>query len=814
MSKRGSRAGWMMTVSALMLAVWLVGVSVVAWRGLGRTSTRISNRLSRIFTGRAHSPDDSEATPIGPTRLDDPRLRSLRLAADSWRRAVGPRRAVVDQVCLVPDVPAFFEAIALWDEQSFFPILIDEPAWTLPFLRAFRPARVVRYGGRARRAAAAGLTDAATLNAGNDAIWSQALEAVARAWSDPSLPARGLPAADRPPRRLGATPPGLVLTAPHAPMLAGAVALAAGHFQPLVRLRAPGDGLDMPGDSGLPERLGDVLSLDQAWRFAQRVDARVASVIPRYDQLGDDCDFLTIAGDWPYRYSYDQGNEPIRGVYALDDLIGRIFDASPQPGWMQQTRRRWAYTGRLVGDAAASVARAMGALFLQPSSALLWNTYAGGRPRSEYAMRLAAADLSRNIAGSGSIVHRSGREAGLANWHRVVDPVNRFGMVLFNSSGGPDWFSISGGVGRPSDIPGGMPAAVAMIHSFSAADLNDPQTIAARWLSQGAFAYFGSVNEPYLLAFRSPGLVAALLTADVPFVAALRQGELETFGFPWRLVYLGDPLYRLQDAANTPDRHHITDAVQARNSSRIRPSDWRRMAPDYENWAIAEITAGASASKQAAQAPVFDSEDDRFRWCLDASIGALTGLPSDGLTLKTGNSLNARPPASQAHDWRTMLTAIYRDRLGRGLRPLWDELLIDALSEVGAVEELMARLAQVPTAERSPRVWQAIETCAMQRLARMSVDRDTTGGFARALDLWDQVMLLRWPKNSHFPSHFSERVGALALADSYQCRLWLDRLNKAGEAVAAEPSRAPLAAAIAAERARVKAQIGGLGSRR
>ena len=69
-------------------------------------------------------------------------------AAVTWRRSIGPRRLVIDQVCLVPDVPAFFEAIAAWDERHFFPILIDEPAWTLPFLRAFRPSRVVRYAGR------------------------------------------------------------------------------------------------------------------------------------------------------------------------------------------------------------------------------------------------------------------------------------------------------------------------------------------------------------------------------------------------------------------------------------------------------------------------------------------------------------------------------------------------------------------------------------------------------------------------------------------------------------------------------------------
>ena len=120
MSKRGSRGGWMITISALMLTVWLVGLSV-AWRGLGPNTTRISNRLARLFTGRGHQPDDSEAIPIGPTRLDDPRLSSLRLAAGSWQRSAGPRRLVVDQVCLVSDVPAFFEAIALWDERRFFP---------------------------------------------------------------------------------------------------------------------------------------------------------------------------------------------------------------------------------------------------------------------------------------------------------------------------------------------------------------------------------------------------------------------------------------------------------------------------------------------------------------------------------------------------------------------------------------------------------------------------------------------------------------------------------------------------------------------
>ena len=264
-----------------------------------------------------------------------------------------------------------------------------------------------------------------------------------------------------------------------------------------------------------------------------------------------------------------------------------------------------------------------------------------------------------------------------------------------------------------------------MIHSFSAADPTDPQTIAGRWLSQGAFAYFGAVNEPFLLAFRPPGLVAALLAADVPFVAALRQGELEPFGFPWRLVYLGDPLYRLQKAANAAIVP-ASDAVQPGNSGRIPPSDWRKMAPDYENWPVAEITARPPGRVEPAQGRVFDSEDDRFRWCLDASIGDLAGPPVrwfDVEDRRQPRCLGPRP--SWPDGWRKVLMEIRRDRLDPRLRPFFDELLIDVLEEVGAVDELMARLAQIPPAERGPRVWQAIETGAMHRLARLSDDRDT-----------------------------------------------------------------------------------------
>ena len=136
-----------------------------------------------------------------------------------------------------------------------------------------------------------------------DAAWSEALEAVSRGWSSPSeSPGHcQTPVCHR--VQLGITPPGIVLSAPGAPMLAGAVALAAGRFQPLVRLPVTSDRPGNASSSDVPRRFGDVLSLPQAWLFARKVERCVSSVIPTYERLGDDCDFLTIAADWPYRYS-------------------------------------------------------------------------------------------------------------------------------------------------------------------------------------------------------------------------------------------------------------------------------------------------------------------------------------------------------------------------------------------------------------------------------------------------------------------------------------------------------------------------------
>jgi len=812
----------MIAIPALILAVWLLAVAIVALRGRG---------LGKYWLGgdRAQSAV-IDLVRAAPVRLDDPRLRSLRHAADSWRQALGPRRMVIDQVCLVPDVPSFLEAIAAWDERHFFPILIDEPIWVLPFLRAFRPARVVRYAGRGQARAVRAVPVSPEPPASRQAEWSRALEAVSAACTGPapSDPAHSFGGAGS--RRLGRAPPGLVLAAPESPMLAGAVALAAGHLQPLVRLEPYSGALNAQGGPGGPWHFGDVLTLPEALDFARRVEDRVATFVVRYGQLGDDCDFLTLAGDWPYRYANASDVGPAGGVYALDDLIGRRLARAPVGSGPGRAWLRWAYTGRLLGDPAASVARAMGALFLQPSSALVWDTYDRGNPWSDYTLKPAADLLARAMPGPGAVVHRARRQAGLTAWHRTVDPVNRFGLVLINSSGGPDSFTIPGGPGRPGDVPRGLPSAVAMIHSFSAADPTDPETIAGRWLAQGTFVFFGSVNEPFLTAFRTPRLVAALLAAEVPVVAALRQGEFEAFGFPWRLVYLGDPLYRLQTAAKVeasgadssprstarlswPETwRNGENRVGAWESDRLSPSDWQTIAPEYAHWTVVEIAPGVAGQTPPGERTDFPTEEERLHWCLEAAIGesALSPAGARSAPLGVGARTGAGAVASNFRpvDWRSVLRQVHRERLEHRLQPVLDDLLIDALQEIGAGDELRSRLAQIPPQECGPRVWLALETCAMDRLARLDQERDPVDSFARALDLWDEMMRLSWPQGSPFPAQFTERVAALAAAGVPRRRgAWLDRLRRTGQALAAQRARFPHAAVVAAERARVEAQL-------
>jgi hypothetical protein len=575
--------------------------------------------LGLLAIGDLPSPGQApQSIPAPAMSVFDSRLEPIRRAASSWEARQGPDRAVVDIVCLVPDLPTFLEAVASWDQGHYFPVLFDDVESTFRFIRAFRPARIVRMPK-----AAAPLKPAQ--------VWDRAVAAVGDSWRSESDSASPRLRGDQVPKSLGPTPQGVVLSSPSAPMLAGAVALAAGRFQPLLRL-----------DSD--KHFAETISLKEADTCARSVARTVGERVPKFEELGDDCDFLTMALDYPYRYNDEKGEQE-----ALDDRIGRPIGEE----------RRWAFAGRLLGNATESAYRAMCSLFLQPDSAVMFNSYSEGpSPWNFYSMRTAAVQLSAALPTS----HVAGdTEASLDGWHETFDPSNRFGLVLVNTLGGSGMFNVKGGRHAfAQDIPRGVPTAVLMIHSYSAADPLDVSTIAGRWLANGAFLFFGSTNEPFLDAFRTPRVVSEFIVQRVPLVVAVREMPGESRGLPWRLAFLGDPLYR------------------------IKPKRLARNSPRLDRWEPTDRWAAYSEGPR----PAPGADVDLFFWSLKAALARLQGT--------------AQGPISMPSDVLVeTLLSVRRGNLPKAFRTLYDSLLIEVLLDARKRTALKARLYEVPEAERS-----------------------------------------------------------------------------------------------------------------
>ncbi len=582
-----------------------------------------------------------EARP--PTSLFDLRLARVRKASVAWEARRGPARQVVDQVVLTSNLAEFYEAIASWDDSHWFPVLLEDAEFTPRFLRAFRPGRVVHFRERGDRSRAGGSWEAAARAV--ERSWSVREEEAALGLNPPKPGVRPRPVLV--PARLGKTPPGLVLAAPESPSLAAAVALAAGRFQPLVpwtRKKTAG---------------GSILNEEEAIALAAEVEAAVAAIAPRHASLGDDCDFLTLAADLPDRYNISGGmrnGHPAAGIAAFDDLLGRD----------RQTQKRWAFAGRIEGDPVPSIYRSMCSLFLRPQSALFFDAYDPARSGFEtFVMRPAATKLELRLA-TGLV---QGEAADLAGWHRAFGRKNTHELVYVNSSGNPTSFNLRGRQGaNVADIPASVPAVVLFNHSYSAAEPGDVDTIAGRWLAAGAFIYFGSMNEPYLQAFRTPTLAAELLIEGLPVSAAVRilPEETRTWGIPWRLTFLGDPLYRLE----------------RRSTLAARLGEWG----DPDAWKPLEI---------AEKRPLDLGAEGSLEWSRKATL----------LEAARGEDRALRKAMEDA------LLSINRQNLRASLRPLYDSLMIDALFQPSPrAGEIQARLAEIGPLDRSAAVARALET--------------------------------------------------------------------------------------------------------
>jgi hypothetical protein len=323
-----------------------------------------------------------------------------------------------------------------------------------------------------------------------------------------------------------------------------------------------------------------------------------------------------------------------------------------------------------------------------------------------------------------------------------------------------------------------VPAAVSIIHSFSAADPLDPSTIAGRWLEQGAFVYFGAMNEPYLHAFRPPKLVAELAAAEIPLSAVLRQGEHEFFGRPWRLVYLGDPLYG------------FTSGRSSARNDRLPPNPSEFLSSGQAHCRVLE------KPQEGVVAPP-SSALLRLQWCRNAVITSLCHR-RDG-----GASEPEESPDGQTA-WRSVLTGIDRQALDPALRPVLDELVIDTLLHGGEVDRLLGWLLKVPADDCPARTWQAIETLVMNRLMARVSERSLAG----ALTLWEAVLRRGCPAGSPFPAVLTRRL--VALVDSDRPRFlqaYRDRLSQLADFLAATQPPLPHSRVVIDELKRVEQAI-------
>ncbi|MFS8118333.1 MAG: hypothetical protein ACMG55_07550, partial [Microcoleus sp.] len=309
---------------------------------------------------------------------------------------------------------------------------------------------------------------------------------------------------------LGWEPPGVVITSENDPARTAAVALAAARGQPLVFLE---------GNFGKPN---DNLN-DAQWKTLQAaVTKAVESTGYFYSQLGDPIDTITIVRQLAVKYQSPKNKDE---QWAVTDGLGR-----------HPNGERWAAAGWIYGSEVRSIYQAMCAIFLDSQTAMLYDSYPKEGNWGKYEMESAATEL-KAIGLNVELVQQP--ESTLQLWRSLASIPWTFDLILMNSKGYPKSFQVGNGDAPVDDIPKlQFPAAIHMIHSWSASAPDDANTVAGRWLENGAYAYIGSVNEPLLSAFLPPKIMVDRLKRGAPFLIAARQLESP----PWKVATIGDPL--------------------------------------------------------------------------------------------------------------------------------------------------------------------------------------------------------------------------------------------------------------------------------
>ena len=217
-------------------------------------------------------------------------------------------------------------------------------------------------------------------------------------------------------------------------------------------------------------------------------------------------------------------------------MIGRRPGAGDGSG-------RWAWTAQIFDTEPKAAYRAMCSLFLRPSSAWLFDGYPHEGGWAPWDVSAAAKVLEEVRF---RLIVNDTPDQGLTHWLQRASHVLDAELIMVNSKGNRGFFELLPGRGRPGDVPFTMtPFMIHIVHSWSAVAPANRNSVAARWLERGAYAYCGSVQEPQLQGFLPTPSVAMRLASGAPWAAAVRHDVGSPWARPWRITVFGDPLAML-----------------------------------------------------------------------------------------------------------------------------------------------------------------------------------------------------------------------------------------------------------------------------
>lgn len=468
----------------------------------------------------ANAPTDAPGAPAA-AQAQGPAPRHPAAAISARIAALRAAQSVSDEVIIVPNAASYLAAIGQWKPDRLTPVLIDDGSELsrediARFVRAFKPKRVLRWD--TAMAAMSGETpapaepDAASFAHAKPPEVYSALGKLFGA-GDSVTDLAGLMQGWK---NAQYQPPGLLVASAEDPAWVAAVALSVGR----------GEAIAFMPPGLLPNRLDGAFTQEEFNNLAIAIEQTTASLGVDWTALGDSLDAVTLCANVPARVHVQD-----KEFLATGDLIGR-HDGT-------QKFARWAWPGQITGTASQAAYRAMCALFLQPGEAWIFDGYkdeAGFRDYdgSAAALPLRAANIVTRVD---DIPNGSARQ-----WRLRGARASGAGLIFVNTMGNADFFDLNPGRGRPGDVPMlAVPSAVHVIHSWSLERPGARDTLGGRWLERGAFAYIGSVNEPYLAAFVPPATITRRLAGGMVLGAAVRAENAP----PWKVVCMGDPLYVL-----------------------------------------------------------------------------------------------------------------------------------------------------------------------------------------------------------------------------------------------------------------------------